>query len=364
MKKMLTLILAFAVLLSIIPFSTLAVSAQTLTDEGYYLIGDMNDWKIDKDYKFQEYGSSSYRGIMFYGKDIQGDETFQIVYSADGKAVSDNHSVYPEKDRSYNENREVFQYGAFKWYVLYFYPNGSAYDDGDYVDGYLFVRLLEPSEDSTEAPTQAGDLYRERLKESYNLAEYDASVGFYTNHLMYYKELYYHRDENNDIDWALINCYCNVSSPIEYTNVVGNRVLHPGTQYYPFDTCYGIYDVKNDKFVDATNKAAYQYDNFVSAFDEIVSSGKGLSMADIDNRGKGRPLGDIDNDNELTVVDVTLIQRCEAQMMEYPSTDEFMITYDFNTIHYYSDFNRDGERDILDATCIQRYLVGIAYPKG
>ena len=79
MKKMLTLILAFAVLLSIIPFSALAVSAQTLTDEGYYLIGDMNDWKIDKDYRFQEYGSSSYRGIMFYGKDIQGDEPFQIV---------------------------------------------------------------------------------------------------------------------------------------------------------------------------------------------------------------------------------------------------------------------------------------------
>jgi len=204
------------------------------------------------------------------------------------------------------------------------------------------------AEASIEPPDQPNELYRERLKEFYNVDEYDGD--FYTYQLMYYKELYYHRDENNEIDWALINCYCNIESPIELTTIVGNRVLSPGRQSYPFDACYGIYDVKNDKFVDGNSREAYQYDNFVRAFDEVV--------------GQGKPLGDIDGDGILSITDATLLQRCDVLLSEYPASDEFMITYDYDTIHYYSDFNRDGMRDIIDATCIQRYLVGMTYPIG
>ena len=155
--------------------------------------------------------------------------------------------------------------------------------------------------------------------------------------------------------------------------IIGNRVLHPGTAYYPFETTYGIYDVKNDKFIDPSwggqyyhgGKEAYKYDGFVRAFDEIVGSGMGESIADVDYRGKGRPLGDIDNDLDLSIVDVTMIQRCEAMIAEYPATDVYNVTYDYKgNPHYCSDFNLDGERDIVDATCIQRYLVGMDYPIG
>ena len=219
----------------------------------------------------------------------------------------------------------------------------------------------------TEAPTEPKDLYRERLKERYNLSEFDGD--FYTYQLRGYQELYYHRDGKGDIDWALIQCYCNIEAPIELIAIVGNRVLHPGTEHYPFSTTYGIYDVKNDKFIDActsgsTLSEAYNYDGFVRAFDEIVGSGMGWSMADHDNAGKGRPLGDIDNDFDLSIVDVTMIQRCEAMITEYPASDAFTLSYDFRNTHYYSDFNLDGERDIVDATCIQRYLVGMDYPIG
>ena len=226
---------------------------------------------------------------------------------------------------------------------------------------------IAPTTPPTEAPTEPKDLYRERLKERYNLSEFDGD--WYTYQLREYQELYYHRDNNGEIDWALIQCYCNIESPIEMTAIVGNRVLHPGTEHYPFSTTYGIYDVKNDKFIDActsgsTLSEAYNYDGFVRAFDEIAGSGMGWSIADHDNAGKGRPLGDIDNDLDLSIVDVTMIQRCEAMIAEYPATDELWLTYDYNGEHYYSDFNLDGSRDIVDATCIQRYLVGMDYPIG
>ena len=72
-------------------------------------------------------------------------------------------------------------------------------------------------------------------------------------------------------------------------------------------------------------------------------------------------MGDIDHDNDISIIDATIIQRCEANISNYPETDRIDILDEsaLNGVKYYSDFNRDGERDIVDATCIQRYLVGI-----
>ena len=76
-------------------------------------------------------------------------------------------------------------------------------------------------------------------------------------------------------------------------------------------------------------------------------------------------IGDLDRDDEISIIDVTLIQRCEVKIREYPEDDSFYVTDDFGKKErYYSDFNRDYERDVLDATCIQRYLVGLPYPIG
>lgn len=73
-------------------------------------------------------------------------------------------------------------------------------------------------------------------------------------------------------------------------------------------------------------------------------------------------LGDIDGDDEITVIDATIIQRCDIRIQSFPEDDEIYAGGDFeNTLKYYSDFNRDGERDILDATCVMRYSVGLPY---
>ena len=69
-------------------------------------------------------------------------------------------------------------------------------------------------------------------------------------------------------------------------------------------------------------------------------------------------------------MDVTIIQRCDAEISEYPATDlidpynNINPYFDKTKLTYYSDFNRDKERDILDATCIQRYLSDLPYQVG
>lgn len=190
-----------------------------------------------------------------------------------------------------------------------------------------------PTITPTEAPAESPYLYQARFEDLYG-----SGYDWYD-----YQELYYHTDQNGEADWALVYAFIPAAEPIELVTIVGNRVLHPGTMYMPFDACYGIYDVKEDKFIDAGSADANNYDGFLKAFDKIDD---------------GRLIGDLDRDGDLSVIDVTILQRCEANISDYPDDDTFSLTFEWGKSRYYSDFDRDGERSILDVTCLQRYLIG------
>ncbi len=203
----------------------------------------------------------------------------------------------------------------------------------DYDESYIPAEPAEGSE-----PTVSGHYYENSFKQKYE-TQYE--------HVATYRELYYHHGENGEIDWALASCRLDYCQPAVYTTVIGNRVISHGNYYAPFDSGYAVYDVEKDAFIDAASLAAKAYDGFTKAFDESVSEGK--------------PLGDLDSDNEITIIDATIIQRCEAFLRDYPVDDEINLFSWRSAQKYYSDFNRDGERDILDVTAIQRYLVELPY---
>lgn len=189
----------------------------------------------------------------------------------------------------------------------------------------------------TEAPVEPpepGYFYQDSFRQKYESEYIKVEI---------YRELYYHADGSGAIDWALVRCEMNLCAPAIYTDIIGNRVFSHSSYASPFSSGYAVYDVKEDRFLDAASREAAAYGGLTKAFDENVT--------------EGRLLGDLDKDNELSIIDVTIIQRCVAQMRDYPDDDAITLypwQYDFR---YYSDFDRDGERGITDATKLQRYLV-------
>ena len=214
----------------------------------------------------------------------------------------------------------------------------SAYDEVQSLD-YGDAAVSEAPTESDPPYELPLGMYFDRFKKKYE-TQYD--------HTAFYRELYYHRDDKDEIDWALVRCEMEVRAPAIYQAVIGNRVIQHGNYAAPFSSGYALYDVKEDRFISAASVEASNYDGFTKAFDENVS--------------EGRLLGDIDNDNEITVIDATIIQRCDIRIQDFPEDDEIESAVAWNLDQkYYSDFNRDGERDILDATCIMRYSVGLPY---
>ena len=59
-------------------------------------------------------------------------------------------------------------------------------------------------------------------------------------------------------------------------------------------------------------------------------------------------LGDADLSGEIDIIDATMIQRRLVGLATFSERQERL-----------ADTNRNGETDIIDATYIQRYLVGL-----
>ena len=305
---------------------------------GWYFVSDREPNVVRSENKLYQ---STVEGEYYRYRHISQNTRFKIVHYMDGKAISDCEQ-FPAQGW-YNENGEFNNYPSGMDYTVYFRPDGSG--DSSFIDGT--IKAVPYEQMPTELPTESASaeppyLYKARFEQIYS--NDDGWYGWYD-----YKELYYHTGQNGETDWALVYAMLPMSSPIELYTIVGNRVVHPGNQYEPFDACYGIYDVKEDKFIDAASSAANRYPDFLQVFDEI---------------GTGRLIGDIDRDDEISILDATLLQRCAAGMRGYPEDDTFYITYEWGKSRFYSDFNRDGERDVLDATCIQRYLAGLPYTIG
>lgn len=191
-------------------------------------------------------------------------------------------------------------------------------------------------------------LYREKLD------EYLSTTDFYKyggRHIASYDELYYHRDENGEIDWALIKAAGYRDIEIGAYKV-GNRVIRTNTSFnVPFHLDLAVYDVEKETFVDLA----------LTGFKTEAYDGLGRYV-DENCKGLGILLGDIDRDDELSIIDCTLIQRCAAKVIDWPEKDQIdlkPVVVGFPDLRYYSDFDCDGERDVVDATKLQRYVTMI-----
>lgn len=304
--------------------------------DNYYVVGTMNDWKISQEYRLNNRGE----GILeFFQITLSENDVFKIVKSDDGSTYSES-DCYPVEG-NYNDDGTLIKFDS-PYYYLGFCPAGNQ-EGLNWHDGTIYLENLEPPVDDPE-PLNVYDKLCAYLSEK----GYSGSCN--PNN---FEELYRHVDSDEKVDWVLLNAYVDAPDPWYGMGIIGNRVIVSGT-YPVFTFGMALYDAQEETFYDLYQMTDYSQYN-------------GLEAA-INTYGKGKLLGDIDGDNSISVVDVTMIQRCVAKIADYPESDwiaESNLVNDFfKPIHYYSDFNRDGDRSILDATCIQRYLAGMTYPIG
>ncbi len=158
-----------------------------------------------------------------------------------------------------------------------------------------------------------------------------------------YKEVYYHYDNNNNVEWCLVHATAssiatNVAAYLKFEDFV----LESSDIIRPFALKYAVYDVKKDEFVD-----------LVDIYDEI-SNYEGL-LDVLRTLDESVILGDTDGDGVITVLDATNIQRDIAQLESLFDnyTDRRGVRGRF------SDYNNDGKTTIFDATAIQMKLAKV-----
>lgn len=162
-----------------------------------------------------------------------------------------------------------------------------------------------------------------------------------------YQEIYYHFDrETGELDWTLLFAMSDMCIPWFVYGNFGNVIIAEYNEYIPFSLTYGIFDSKKQTFM-SLEKA---YNNLSSYKDLETYVDKHL----------GTKIGDINNDKDINILDALMIQKCLVEITHFPESDtiEGYCLYG-NERKYISDFNLDGERDIMDATAIQKHIANI-----
>ena len=97
MKKVLSLVLAMAILLSCLAATAVSVEAATKLPSSYYVVGSFNNWTLDKAYRMQSelYDRDNDRGEYYILKGIKlsaGDE-LKVGHTENGLKIS---AWYPD----------------------------------------------------------------------------------------------------------------------------------------------------------------------------------------------------------------------------------------------------------------------------
>ncbi len=308
-------------------------------EPGYYIVGTMTDWQLNKNYRFSDASTEPGFTQAEFGKWImlRRCDEFKIAYSEDGVNIT---RWYPEGEgNAFNQDVRRIR-SDHNLVIIYFSPYGIVMDGSDGSSHYGMISTIYAEYGGENAQLQLpaeGELFKAKLKADYSLSEEDFSE---------YEELCYHKDKEGVTDWVLLKTKTSDASEQAYSDVIANRAFVQAQTSAPFGSSYAVYDVAQKSFINLTGDIVARYKDLGRIFDKV---------------GEGRLIGDVDGDNELTAIDCTLMQRCVTLLSNWPENDYIADTElrgKLNT-EYYSDFDRNGERDIVDATRLQRYVIYI-----
>ena len=161
-------------------------------------------------------------------------------------------------------------------------------------------------------------------------ANANINLDFYSKD-MYYSLIKDSAEMNYESGWLI-----NTGSWIADHSRLNKATFDSATQKMVVDTTATRYDVRS-------------YDDMYDyASDWMLSRAAWLSEQFAPDYVPSQLLGDADLSGEVDIVDVTAIQRHEANIL--PLAQEAMIP---------ADVDKDGDVTIIDATCLQRFFAGL-----
>lgn len=171
-----------------------------------------------------------------------------------------------------------------------------------------------------------------------------------------YEEVYYHHAQGGEPDWVIVNA-SETPEPGMCHGIFDYVALIECPSCSPFSLGLGVYDVQADTFYSLEEAWDMDFSELHETFLDIMSGDEPIS-------GYYRCclLGDVDKNGEISIIDATLIQRFDVRMMDLQDDElelEFSVSVCGPDVQYISDFNCDGDRNIIDVTYIQRYLAGL-----
>ena len=344
MKKLISLVLVLVLMLSVAVMPVLAKSSkftsdlaqklETMKDEDVIAVNVHHTTGIDeslaKQLTFEECG-------IKYDEWQTNEERweFETIYRRIKREMQDELSLEIFEKLNFTED-EIREYGTFFGLKL---SKARIYE----VAQSDLVHTIEIYDDPNSIPENDFLFIMEFLEQSKN--NYDYNQHLYSRT---YDELYYHYDENGELDWVLV--YCAVMSSPSFNYAVFGDMVYIGDWCSPYKTGGGLYDVKENRFMDLCElDDLKEYDGL---WDYLYE------------RNFMYPIGDADNDRKLTVMDATIIQKKLAGIKDFfydhyyhddmtQPGHYFKIKGDLN---YITDIDRDGKRTIMDATAIQLKL--------
>lgn len=343
MKKLISLLMVFIMLICIVAMGSFGASALPMYTEGADL--------------------SYYEEIMphFYPEIFEGRTDFLVYY-----------------DMLYAHNADVLEKPEYIVFKAYMGIGNQAFSRDTFGDYVVYNNIMDFPYDLSHYVYVPSQQKVYTLREAWDSEELDitdafksGSVGIYTGkepqyrYLKQFEQTYV--DKNNDVlseveykevydhfadrsmplevDWVLVYGYVSGPTPRQSYAVLGDRVSLSG-ECSPFAIKYAVYDMKTKVYTDICDI-------------EDFSAYSGLQKQ-IDKLELGVPIGDADSDSVLTILDATYIQRVAADLCDYSVEDDLGERKSLRgELKYISDYDRDGERTVMDATAIQMMLAGL-----
>ncbi len=133
--------------------------------QGYYLVGNMNGWAVNQNYKLTRNASADAEEYSIGNIDLTTYSRFKVVYSEDGSSIQ---TWYPDgAGNNYGDgNNRIAQNGS---YSLYFRPNGNNGWNSDNTSPchYIYVQMNSSSSSENEGFFLVGSMTNWKVDSRY-----------------------------------------------------------------------------------------------------------------------------------------------------------------------------------------------------